>query len=268
MGLHYTKSQIRPNQHETQRLRHTEFLMGYGPLRSLVRIGISAGLLVGLIPFAWILFNMAVRFLANIGRPPQTFGMPTITSFFLVLPEIVILALCGGALAYLRMLSVRKNRFFLLPAPGGHMRVGLDSLFGIVIGTPLIWFALQRHGMERLLFFSGGILPFLGFALVQIWSYMYGFIVRRLVTVPLHIEIAVTVARTLASDPNTSELFHVESVTWEQVERKLEIKGQGAGAFHRDKNEQRFRETVRNIPIVTQNVRAIDIVDTGAAEAI
>lgn len=261
---------LRPTRREATIIRRKDFLMAYGPLRSLFLIGALAALIIGLIPTLWLQVNALIGFLATSGQPYRPFNPAPLSSVLVLLPDLLMLSLFGAVLAYYRMLSIQKNRFYIMGTPWGLMRLGMDDLIGLVVGTPLVWFIYHRHGYGILFFITGAqllLFPFLGWMLAKVWESIYALLIRKLIIIPFDIEIAMTVKRTLQIHPPTAELFRVDSVAVDQENGSLTIRGSGSDAFRWEKGDQRLRELVRNIPIVTHNVKQIHILDGGARDA-
>lgn len=242
--------------------------MGFASVRTLLVLGAVSGILIGLVPVGWLYLNKVIRFLATFGTRYPSFSDPTWSSFAVPVPDILMLAVFGAALAYFRMLSVQRNRFYMMGTDRGLMRVGLDDLIALLIGTPLIWFMFYRHGYGRLFFITGAqhlLFPFLGFILGSIWQSIYARLVARLARVPLHTEIPAVVRRSLDINARIEELFRAESVVWNPATSTLTISGSGSDRFRSEKGEEQLRNLIRNIPVVTQNVATITVVDTSSS---
>lgn len=246
--------------------QHIQIVTGYGPVRRLFSMGALAGILVGLTPVAVVLVNAFFRLIAARHRPFQQFQNPSASSVITVIPDLLILGLFGGVLALCRMVSVRRNWFWLISSHRGLLRLGLDDLFGLVAGIPLLWLILNRHSLGGLLLFTGLMLPVLGLAFTWIWEPIYKRLAARFITVPPDVALGVIVQQTLTDARETSELFRVEKITVELTEKRLVIQGAASKLFHTGKNEQRLRDVVRMIPAVTQNIKEIRIVDTARQE--
>lgn len=240
--------------------------MGYGQVKLLVGLGVLSGFLVCLLPVILLLFNAFVRIVVSIGVPYTRFRSPPLTTFLPVVPDLILLALLGGVLAYARLLSIQGDRFIMMGTPWGVTRQGLDDLVGIVIGTPLIWFMFQRHGIGPLFFIIGAqllLFPFIGLMFLAGWETFYTMLVRRLITVPLETELIVLLRRTLQLHEEVAELFRVQNVVLDRPEGRLIVTGIGSEAFHQE-GQKRVREIIGNVPLVTQNVREIHIYDVGS----
>lgn len=252
---------MRLNRSEAERLHYTDLVAGHGPTTSLFWIGSLAGVLLCLIPALWLLVNAGFRYWASTPYHLQVTSSP---AFVALIPDVLLIALLGGILALSRMVSIKQQRFVLLNTNRGSIRLGLDDLVGLVAGMATVWLILYRHELHGLLILTGALFPILGVAITWMWDTIYSPLVRKLVTVPLDVEIAVTVKQALQHSPDTSELFRVDDVAVDREAGCLVVSGAGSQAFLSGKNEQRFRDVIRSIPLVTQNVTEIRIIDTAS----
>lgn len=162
---------LSPSPYERARMWRSELLMGYGNVPLLLLVGTLAGLLIALVPLLPIGINSLIRYLATLGTPYMTFGNIPQHTLLSLLPDALLLGLFGAALSACRRLSIRTVRFAMLGTPWGMMRVGLDDLFGLLVGTPLLWFIFYRRGVGILFFMTGAqymLWPVLGWMMAKI----------------------------------------------------------------------------------------------------
>lgn len=196
---------LSPSRFETERLLRTEFLMGYGDVRALLGVGAVAGTIVGLFPLIVVSINALLRYIATLGSPYIPVGDHGLGSLVAFIPDVLLFAVFGAGLSYFRRLSIRKNLFTVIRLQIGRIRVGIDDLFGLVLGAFLLWFIFYRReiGLLYLIAFGTNAWGFLfGWVLTKFWESIYMRLVRKLITVPLETELTVTVKGTLQDHPD------------------------------------------------------------------
>lgn len=255
---------VRPTTSEAADLRGTDVRIGHGPASHVLFLGAVAMVLLGLVPVAVVVINATVRWLSDLGNPYNTFTVSELASFAVLVPDVVLLSMLGGLLAHFRRLSVRTGRFMIIGTNLGPVRVGLDDLISIVIGTPLVWLIYYRHGFGTLFFMTGAqhmLWPVLGYCLAKIWEMLYFPLVRRYVEVPVEEALTAGALRSIKAHLRTFERFRVDNVTLDPQTKSLTITGYSSHLYRVDKGEQRLRELIGNIPVVKEHIAHIEIVD-------